>query len=137
MQRVRELEAWSRPGQLLSSEYGKLLEQDVWAAGVPREVFLGLSAIPDETDSESLLLSINAGELSEDAFFQFCKTNGLAENPSVAQSAAKFLEYSLGRRLAWIHLPEGGDPRLLVRVVDLMKARNHLVVDPQTMLPVE
>ncbi len=131
MQRVRELEAWSAPGYLLPPEYGKSLQVEVWDAGIPRDVFLELNFIPDETDSINLRQAISAGEYKHDEFRSFCELNGLIADLSIAESAAKFIEYSAGRPLAWIHLPESGNPLLLPKIVALMKTKGHLVVDDE------
>jgi hypothetical protein len=132
--RVRELEAWSIPGQLLPVEYGKLtLQRELWAAGVPRELFVGDSAIPDATDCENLRLAIQEGELIEEEFQSFCSLHDLCADLSNEEAAAKFLEYSQGRCLAWIHLPAGADPSLLQMVIGLLKEKGHVVIDPETM----
>ena len=130
--RVRELEVWSKPGVLMPPEYGKELAQELWAVDIPREVFLGLSAIPDEAHIINLRMAIEAGELSLEDFKSFCLGHSLAPQADSAESASKFLEYSLGRPLAWVHIAEDSNPQLLKRIVDLMRARGHKVIDPET-----
>lgn len=132
MRRVRELEAWSTPGKLLSSNYGKDLAQEFWSLGVSRNVYLGLDDIPDQTDIENLRLAIEAGELAVEDFKRFCKAYSLPPNLESAESSCKFLEYSLGRRLAWIHLPQGSNSQMLQDLISMLRDRGHLVVDPES-----
>lgn len=136
-QPIRELEAWSVPGKLLDTEYAKnVLQVELWKEGIPNDVFLGLSEIPDATDCERLRLYIQDGELTEDEFKVFCATNDLPLSQQSAESAAKFLEYMRGRCLAWIHLPDDAEPSLLPAIVKLLGERGHIVVDPETLLPI-
>lgn len=128
MKRVRELEAWSKPGQLLPANYGKELAEEFWALGIPRDVYLGLNAIPDEIDVENLKLAINAGELTADDFLAFCRSNSLPADLTSADAACKFLEFSLGRCLAWVHLPEDDEPRLESLLIDLLGQRGHVLI---------
>lgn len=134
MRRVRELEVWSVPGQQLDPEYSKnILQQELWELGIPKDVFLGVSAIPDATDCENLRVSIQAGEVTEDLFKEFCATHNLPASLLSEPSAAKFLEYVRGRCLAWIHLPVDAELSLLPAIVKMVKDRGHIVVDPETM----
>lgn len=137
MQPVRELEAWSMPGKLLDVDYSKdVLQPDLWKQGIPEDVFLGISAIPDATDCENLRLSIQSGELTENEFKDFCLKNNLPINLQSTESAAKFLEYMQGRCLAWIHLPVEDASSLLVAIVKMLKNWGHIVVDPTTQMPI-
>jgi hypothetical protein len=133
MRAVRELEVWSPPGQLLPSEFAKqVLQLEVWNAGVPRDVFLGISEMPDQIDSRNLRSAIDRGEVDESEFKEFCKLNGLAVGVDSIESASKYLEYLHGRCLAWVHLPEGPDQaRLLMKIKDLMSQRGYRIVDPE------
>jgi hypothetical protein len=138
MQYVRELEAWSLPGQLLDAEYGKkILQAKLLAKGIPQNVFLGISAIPDVIDCENLRLSIQAGELTEDSFREFCMSHDLPTNLQSEESSAKFLEFVRGRCLAWIHLPAGADSSLLRTIVKTLKDYGHIVIDPENMRPIK
>lgn len=130
--RVRELEAWSTPGKLLSANYGKDLAQELWNLGIPRDVYLGLDDIPDQTDIENLRLAIEAGDLAVEAFKNFCKAHSLPPSLVSAESSCKFLEYSLGRRIAWIHVPQDSDPQVLQDLISVLKDRGHVVVDPES-----
>ncbi|WP_265705498.1 hypothetical protein [Verminephrobacter aporrectodeae] len=136
MKYVRELEAWSKPGHLLHPAYGKVLQQAMWKKGIPEDVFLGLSAIPEETHCESLKLAIQSGELTEDSFKEFCLSHGLPDSMQSKESAAKFLEYLEGRALAWIHLPIDAEPTLLPMIVKIISELGHIVIDPDDMNPI-
>ncbi|WP_265281125.1 hypothetical protein [Verminephrobacter aporrectodeae] len=134
---VRELEAWSKPGNLLHPEYGKnMLQQELWEKGVSQDVFLGLSEIPGESDCKNLNLSIQSGELTEYSFKRFCLSYGLSDSMQSKESAAKFLEYMEGRLLAWIHLPIDADPTLLPLIVKIISELGHIVIDPDNMTPI-
>jgi len=108
---VIELELWSRPSSNLPPEIGK----DVVAPrcssdlNLPEGVVLGLSEIPAPIDSQNLTACLATGELSRDDFHEFCVQNGLEANVCAINSAAKFLEHSYGRVLAWVHLTESPD----------------------------
>jgi hypothetical protein len=131
VRRVREFEAWSSPGQVLSSECGKDLQEKIWNSGIPKDVFLGLSAIPDQTDCENLKAAFEMGELKLSDFEGFCALNALSPDVDEAESAMKFLEYSMGRPLAWIHIPEDDTDQLLSKLTDILKLFGHIVVDPE------
>ncbi|WP_265284925.1 hypothetical protein [Verminephrobacter aporrectodeae] len=134
MKYVRELEAWSKPGYLLDPEYGKdVLQQKLWAKGVPKDVFIGLSKIPSERHCEILEWSIQSGELTEDSFKEFCLSRGLPDSMQSKESAANFLEYMEGRALAWIHLPIDAEPTLLPMIVKIISELGHIVIDPDDM----
>ena len=130
MKSIREFEVWSIPGQLLHVEYSKnTLQLELWNEGIPRDAFLGISAIPDTTDCRNLELAIEAGETTEDSFRKFCSANNLIPNLQSEESSAKFLEYLRGRCLAWIHLHEG-DSVLLARIQKMLTDRGHLIIHP-------
>lgn len=108
---VIELELWSRPSSSLPPEIGKLVVGPRCSGdlGLPAGVVLGLSEIPDPIDSQNLDTSLAAGELSRKEFDEFCVQYGLEANVGAVDSAAKFLEYSYGRPLAWVHLTASTD----------------------------
>lgn len=130
MKTVIEIEIWSSPGGLLPPDYGKRLQEDFWAEGIPRDVVLGLNSIPDETDSENLRLSLEAGELAESDFRVFCEQNKFAPDVADCRSAAAFLEYSFGRPLAWVHIPDGEYGSLLPNIRARAKALGLILVNP-------
>lgn len=111
MKSIREFEVWSLPGSQLDSEYGKnTLQREMWDAGVPRDVFLGVSVIPDVVDCNNLEAAIQSGEFTEKDFQEFCLKNELPYAHDSEESSARFLEYTRGRCLAWIHLPDDAAP---------------------------
>lgn len=131
MIRVHELEAWSRPGQLLYTDYGKtVLQPKLWKKGIPKNVFIGTTNIPDPAHCRDLKVSIRSGELKGEDFELFCVTNGFAVSIESEESACKFLEYVRGTCLAWIHLPENDEVNLLPKIKRLLKVHGHIVVDP-------
>ncbi len=132
MRRVWELEAWSTPSTLLPADYGKDLAEELHALGVPRDLFLGLGQIPTGTDLEILRCVLERGELTADDFETFCARHALPRRPDAAESACKFLEYSLGRCLAWIHLPENSPPAVLQGLIEILGDRGHILVDPHS-----
>ena len=137
MKRVRELEAWSVPGKLLPLDYGKtVLQPELWNEGVPRDVFLGTSNIPDPAHCEDLRLSIQSGELTESEFKEFCQAQGLPMSSLSEESACRFLEYIRGTCLAWIHLPDHANEALLAEIVEALRVRGHIVIDPENMVQV-
>jgi len=108
---VIELELWSRPSSNLPPEIGKVVVAPRCSGdlNLPEGVVLGLSEIPDSTDSQNLGAALAGGELQLEEFNVFCAQNGLQANVSAADSAAKYLEYSYGRAIAWVHLPASAD----------------------------
>jgi len=137
MKHVRELEAWSVPGKLLHPEYSKdILQQELWKLGIPNDVFLGISAIPDATDCKNLELAIQSGELTEDSFKEFCASHALPNNRQSEESSARFLEYMRGRCLAWIHLSGNAERTLLPVIEKILSKHGHLVIDPESMTPI-
>ena len=75
-------------------------------------------------------MSLDDGELSRANFDAFCATHQIPADPDSPRAAALFLEYSFGRKLAWLHLPEDEEAKLLPRLQEAMKARGLVVVDP-------
>lgn len=135
MKYIHELEAWSTPGKNLHPEYSKeVLQKEVWNNGVPKDFFLGISAIPDKTDCENLHASMQAGEFKEDEFIEFCVTNNLPPNFQSEEAAAKFLEYKNGRCLAWIHLPIAFEANLLSKITEILQSHGHIIVYPDRFL---
>lgn len=126
---VDEFEVWSKPGKLLPSTYGKDLQSEMWDAGVPEDVFLGLSAVADSSDSENLKTSFDRGELDTSEFLQFCAAQGLLPETDPEISAMLFLEFKFGRPLAWIHMPVDSPPALLHKIKELLEIRGLLFAD--------
>lgn len=138
MKHIRELEAWSVPGKLLHPEYSKDdLQQELWKEGIPEDVFLGISAIPDPTDCKNLELAIQSGELTEESFKEFCSAHTLPNSLQSEESSARFLEYMRGRCLAWIHLPDDAESTLLPMIIKMLAERGHIVIDPESMTAIK
>lgn len=114
---VTEYEAWLRPGRVVSRDHGKEIQAHVWACGIPRDVFIGTSNIPDESDVVTLarLLEKAPERLAE--FNSFCEQHDIAPDIADERAACQFLEYLNGACVAWIHLPVGPDQdALLARI---------------------
>ncbi len=104
---IWELEAWSPPGRPLDQDFGKLvLAPEMWREGISRDVFIGLSYVPDPIDCQNLKTDIREGVVSKKAFADFCNLNGLQCSMDDERSAASFLEFVNGRPLAWVHIPD-------------------------------
>ncbi len=133
MSPVIELELWSRPSSSLPPEIGKLVvaARCSSALSLPAGVVLGLSEIPDPIDSQNLDTLLAAGELLRKEFDEFCKQNGLEANVGAVDSAAKFLEYSYGRPLAWVHLSAStGGVEMGQRVNAWAHSEGYCLVEP-------
>lgn len=130
MRKVHEYEAWSQPGLLLTDNYGKEVAEYLYQRGIPHDAFLGLYNMSDHTDVEDMRLSMTAGEINEEDFILFCKAQGLIPDPLDIKSANKFMEYSFGRVLGWVHIPDDGSPELLINITKLLNDRNINVIDP-------
>lgn len=103
---VIELEIWSQPGSELERDAGKEIGPRCSSElCLPGGIVLGLSAIPDPIDAQNLRSYLAEGELSYAEFQEFCVNRGLPADVSVIDSAARFLAYSHGVPLAWVHLP--------------------------------
>ena len=106
MNEVYELELWSRPRALLPLEYGKELEKEVnLKLSLPKGIFSGLSLVYSDTDRDNLLHALNEKELKHEQFLVFCKMGKFEPSANNKESAARFLEFSYGRALAWLHIP--------------------------------
>ncbi|CAN7409252.1 MAG: hypothetical protein EON54_23480 [Alcaligenaceae bacterium] len=131
MSRIYELEVWSQPGGNLPSEYSKeVLQREMWSNGVPENIFLGLSSIPDKIDCDNLQSAIQSGEFKEKEFFEFCIAHQLKPDLQSDEAASKFLEYKNGRCLAWIHLPISSEAGILSKIINLLQSHGHLIIYP-------
>lgn len=130
--RVYELEAWSPPGLQLDLEFGKtVLAPEMWEAGIPDDVFLGLSEIPDAVDCENLRRDIEAEVTSLEHFAEFCTSRGLPNSTQDPLAAARFLEYLHGRALAWVHIPDDDVGKALAAKIDrLLSSKGFRLRDP-------
>lgn len=137
-QRIWELEVWSPPGLQLHVEYGKtVLAPEMWSAGIARDMFLGLSEVPDSTDCQNLQMGLDSGALAKDAFTDFCLSHGLVGSTNDALSAARFLEFTYGRKLAWVHIPDSAAASKLAKEIHrLVAVKGFLLLDGFTEKPV-
>ena len=133
MLRVHEFEAWSMPGRVLPMDYGKNLVcnyklRGVLAKlGIPDDIVIGLSNIPNEVDVGNLQMDIKNGLFTIENFFAFCREYGLESNVNSKISACKYNEYSYGIPVAWIHIPEGREQDMLPPIVKLMTEEGLIV----------
>jgi hypothetical protein len=133
MERVCEFEVWSKPGALLPTDYGKELQRELVAngelagLGIPDDVFIGLSNIPDKIDIYNLKIDIDAGHLSVNGFIDFCHEHGFEPRLDSALSACKYLEYSFGCPIAWVHIPESREDEILPVITRLMHERGFMI----------
>lgn len=126
---VHELEAWSVPGKLLDAEYAKVvLQPEFWNAGIPNNVFLGLSSIPNEVDCRNLKRAIDSQKYSLADFEAFCLEYSLVKSIDNKDACSRYLEFMEGRCLAWIHMPPEKEHTLLPIIEKLLSARGHIVV---------
>lgn len=138
MKRVHEFEVWSTRGQLLPVDYGKDLRDELLIKGIftdlgiPDDVFIGLSNIPDKVDVHNLKMDIKEGVLTMEGFIAFCHEHGFEPNIESNFSANKYLEYTYGSPIAWIHIPDGSEMRMLPLVIKIMDERGHIVIETGT-----
>jgi hypothetical protein len=138
MKRVHEFEVWSTKGKLLPVDYGKDLRDELLASGIfanhgiPDDVFIGLSNIPDKIDVHNLKMDIKEGVLTMEGFITFCHEYGLEPNIESNFSANKYLEYTYGSPIAWIHIPDGSEIRTLPLIIEIMNERGHIVIETGT-----
>jgi hypothetical protein len=132
MKRVHGFEALVNARTIAASRVweGNSAKGDVGARN-SKDVFLGLSAIPDSTDCENLYSTIESGELTRDSFGRFCSAHDLPDNLQSEESSARFLEYMRGRCLAWIHMPEDAESILLPLIAKELAKRGQFVIDPE------
>jgi hypothetical protein len=132
--RIWELEAWSPPGLQLDQDYGKVvLAPEMWSAGIRPDVFLGLSAIPDPIDCQNLKADVQAGTATEEAFVEFCSSHGLRCSMDDKLSASRFLEFTNGCLLAWVHIPDDNDARSIAFAIqNLLAAKGLRLLDAFT-----
>jgi hypothetical protein len=110
MNRVVELELWSKPRISVFAEDGKLVASACRdGTGLSEQFVLGLSFVPDEMDTKNLQFALAEGELTQTEFEQFCARLGLRADANDETSAAQFLTYAIGQPLAWLHLPESAE----------------------------
>jgi hypothetical protein len=99
---------------------------------LPEGIVLGLSWVPDFTDSENLQLAFAQGELSESEFLAFCAAHDLLCDAGSNESAACFLSHKYGQPVAWVHLPASPDGLAFgQRVLQWAHQRGFCLVEPE------
>jgi len=133
MKRIHEFEAWSTPGKLLPVDYGKDLAREYKSngtldkLGIPDDVFLGLSNIPDEVDVRILKIRIEKEQIAVEEFITFCHEHGFEPDIESEISVCKYIEYLDGCPVAWIHIPEGSEEELLPQITKLLSEKGLIV----------
>jgi hypothetical protein len=106
MENIYELELWSRPGRNLNQDYGKELEHIInMDLSLEKNICKGLSYIPNIADVHNLKSAINACEINQEDFLEYCVNQKIHPDLLNETSAALYLEYLYGRALAWLHIP--------------------------------
>jgi len=114
----------------VSQDFGKEIQEAIWRSGIPKDVFLGVSNIPDADDVELLGDLISSGETDIRHFHEFCLRHGFPADVSNECSAAMFIAYIKGACVAWIHLPESSDiPAMLESLRCALKPYDLLIVE--------
>ena len=98
------------------------------SVGLDEEVVLGLSLLPDETDVENLRLALLSGEVAKSGFELFCKENRLPPDLNDVWSACRFLVYTRGQPLAWLHFPETPEGLQMARDAHQWSEEQNLLV---------
>ena len=106
LQKIVELELWSKPGAVAAPLDGKAVAHECRKhTGLPSEVVLGLNFVPDQTDSERFRLRLSNGESSVEQFQAYCAARDIPAQVGALSSVAEYLAHVEGQRLAWLHLP--------------------------------
>jgi len=130
MKRVVEYESWTKPGRVVSQDFGKEIQEAIWQSGIPKDFFLGVSNIPDPADVELLGDLISSGTTDIQRFHEFCLRHGFPANITNECSAAMFIAYIKGACVAWIHLPEDSDiPAMLENLQRALKPYDLVIVE--------
>jgi hypothetical protein len=138
MERVVELELWSAPLVGEVPFEGKIIAATCrQSTGLPEDVVLGLSFVPDQTDVENLRLSLERAEVSLVDFQQYCARNGLPPDANNISSAAQYLSYVGGQPLAWLHFPASQEGRGMAKVaIEWANENGYLVKLPLQASPI-
>ncbi|HET8730831.1 MAG TPA: hypothetical protein VFM34_06945 [Moraxellaceae bacterium] len=132
MDRVIELEVWSQPEVILTADAGHEFTAGFPKTALPKgAVLLGLSSVPDRVDSENLKVGLTEGELKVSDFKEFCRKRGFQFDLDDVEAASAFLEFSYGRKMAWLHIPEHAfDCAELAHMVAALRRIGFVLVDP-------
>ena len=129
MHSVVDLELWSEPESAHVVPEGETVAGECRAAlSLPKTVVLGLSFIPDATDVECLKLALLEREVTEARFLAYCRRCKLPPNAQNEQSAARFLAFTYGQPLAWLHFPFTAEGLAMYRAVAAWAHQHRLVV---------
>jgi hypothetical protein len=129
---ILELELWASPCTELTNDDAYRFADIFYDKIDPdRSIYIPLSSAPSETDVKNLALDIAEHALCEKDFFSYCQQHKLEPSITNPISAQRFLDYSFGRRLAWLHIPDDmyceGRVR---RFIDWASGHNFSVVEP-------
>jgi hypothetical protein len=133
---VRELEIWGAPGEELEREESdRLIGQIASELGLPEMALIPYHSIPDKTDVENLSICLLEGELTLEAFTRFCHLRGLNVDLADEEVASKFLIFSFGQKLAWLHLSmEYDNDKQLVSISSRLKRHSLALIDPESLV---
>jgi len=93
MNKIIELELWSKPENNLPKELGRQLACEVSKElQLEKDIVLGISFIPDGTDVENLKIGLSENELTISSFNRYCKAKKISNNINNQESASLFLE---------------------------------------------
>ncbi|WP_087496116.1 hypothetical protein [Curvibacter sp. AEP1-3] len=137
MKRIVDLELWSRPLEAQMPFDGKLIAEECRAStSLPDDVVLGLSFLPDSTDISNLETSISRGEVTTQAFQEFCTEHNLRHDQNDPLSACRFLADAFGQPLAWLHFPADIEGLEMAQLMFAWASnRGFLLIDAQRESP--
>jgi hypothetical protein len=104
MKQIFELEIWTRPGDKISLNFNREIQNELDDL-VGKDIVFGQDFLPDETDIRNLKKNLLNSCLTKEEFREFCLGNGYEANVINPNSAARFLEYMYGVSICWVHLP--------------------------------
>jgi hypothetical protein len=126
---IVELELWLPPLSDRAPLEGKeLAARCQRETGLPSDVVLGLSFVPDELYVEQLKRAIETNEVKAGDFQDFCERRGLLPTPENTRSAAEFLAFTRGQSLAWLHLPAEPSGLAMAKTIVRWAHENNLQV---------
>lgn len=129
MKRIVDLELWSLPLEAQMLFDGKLIAEECrTSTGLPDDVVLGLNFVPDATYITNLDISISRGEVTTQAFQEFCAKHNLLHDRNDPLSAGRYLAYAFGQPLAWLHFPAGGEGLEMARQMFIWASSRRLIL---------
>lgn len=128
MSNIVEMEIFSKPKEFYHQDFGKTHVAPTFAKeGLPKEIVIGLSNIPDDTDMINLRLHLNGHEGNTKKYQEFCHKHHI--NPNSNEAACKYLAYIEGTPLAWVHIPEDKFDFYYRKVLDIANKNEWILVD--------